>query len=70
MFQVEIVWNRTSHFVPYGKRQDTLDAAIKYGQKLENMGDGACVKNMRVTNENGRIVFANGKKVGQAAFYP
>lgn len=63
MFQVELVWNREFSFVPYGELHDTLDQAIEFAKKMENMGDGESVKKTRVVDTEGNIVWVYGVKV-------
>ena len=62
-YQVELVWNREFHFVPYGDTHDDLDTAISYARELENMGDGARVKKTRILDEEGEPVWQYGAKV-------
>ena len=62
-FRAELVWNREFDFVPHGRLWDRLDDAISYAKGLEEMGDGACVKKVRVVDDEGRVRYANGRKV-------
>lgn len=62
-FQVELVWNREFHFVPYGNPHETLEQAIYSARDIENSGDGARVKKSRVLDSNGEVVWAYGKLV-------
>ena len=62
MYQVELVWNREFHFVPFGKPQDTIEKAKALGEDISNSGDGACVKKYRVVDQEGNIVYPNYKK--------
>ena len=64
-FQVELVWNREFHFVPYGDPRLDIDSAIKYAKSLENMGDGEVVKKTRIIDENGEVVWQYGRRVKQ-----
>ena len=57
MYQVELVWNREFHFVPFGKAKETIEEAKKYAVGLLDMGDGARVKKCQVIDYNtGEIV--------------
>ena len=66
MFQVELVWNREFDFVPYGEPREKLNDAIMFARKMLNSGDGARVKKTRVVSQDGKVVWAYGKKVGRA----
>lgn len=57
MYQVELVWNREFHYVPYGKPKETLKKAISFGEDIQNSGDGARVKKFKVLDEEGEIVY-------------
>jgi hypothetical protein len=63
MYYIELTWNRESYFVPYGEARPILEDAISYAKKVENMGDGACVKSVRIVDNEGKVVWAYGKKV-------
>ena len=63
MYQIELVWNREFNFVPYGKPRESLDETISYLRVLEDMGDGARIKKSRILNEDGEVVYADGRKV-------
>jgi hypothetical protein len=57
MYQVELVWNREFHYVPYGDPLETINEARKYASDLRNMGDGARVKKTQIRDEDtGEIV--------------
>jgi hypothetical protein len=57
MYQIELVWNREFHFVPYGDTYVAKGIAKKAAQDLLNMGDGASVKKVQVIDlETGKIV--------------
>ena len=57
MYQVELVWNREFHFVPFGDPKYTKEQAIKFAKAIRDSGDGARVKKCRVLNPNGEIVW-------------
>jgi hypothetical protein len=59
-YQVELVWNREFHFVPYGEPCSNIDDAIRYAKALENMGDGESVKKTQIVDEAGNVVWAYG----------
>lgn len=59
-YQVELIWNREFHFVPYGRAFSNLTDAINYGKAMEDMGDGARVKETRIVDQDGKIVYAYG----------
>lgn len=63
MFQVELVWNREFHFVPFGDPQPDLNAAIIKARHIENSGDGARVKKTRIVNAEGQTVWQYGQLV-------
>lgn len=63
MFQLELVWNREFHFVPYGNQRGTLEESIAYLKSVESMGDGAIVKKTRIVDDTGGIVYAYGKRI-------
>ena len=54
-YQVELVWNRAFNFVPHGPPHADLESAIQLAYKLLDMGDGAYVKKVRVTDSEGVI---------------
>ncbi len=62
-YQVELVWNREFHFVTHGAPHATIEAAITYAKSMENIGDGASVKKTQVVDEDGKVVWAFGKRV-------
>ena len=66
MFQVELVWNREFHFVPNGGLHKDITSAITHAKALENMGDGERVKETRVIDEDGNVVWQYGKRVKSA----
>lgn len=56
MYQIELVWNREFHFVPFGEPKDTIKEAKKYASSLLNMGNGERVKKCQIVNcETGEI---------------
>ena len=60
MYQVELVWNREFHFVPYGDAKESLKEAVNYAIILKNMGDGARVKKAQVLDaDTGDILVEN-----------
>ncbi len=62
-YQVELVWNREFHFVPYGATCADLNTAILTAQAVENMGDGSAVKKTRIVDTaSGKVVWQYGKK--------
>lgn len=61
-FQVELVWNREFHFVPYGNAHENLDDAIRFAKAAEEMGDGERVKKTRILDHEGEIVWQYGQK--------
>ncbi len=62
MYQIELVWNREFHFVPFGDLKDDLESAKKYAKSLLNMGDGASVKKCQIVNAaNGEIIVPSHK---------
>ncbi len=63
MFKVELVWNREFDFVSYGNPFDNINDAINFARKMENIGDGECVKKTRIVDSNGRVVWQYGKMV-------
>jgi hypothetical protein len=63
MFRIELVWNREFNFTPHGHAHPDIDSAIRYAKELENMGDGAVVKKTRVVNQDGKVIWKDGKKV-------
>lgn len=62
-FQVELVWNREFHFVPYGQPHNDIDKAIAAANDIQYSGDGARVKKTRITDEGGNVVWAYGRMV-------
>lgn len=62
-YQVELVWNREFDFRPHGSTHTDLNAAIAYARKMEDLGDGACVKKTRIVDQDGKTVWAYGKLV-------
>jgi len=65
-YQVELVWNRSFDWVRFGPQYDSLDRAIAFAKVTENMGDGAEVKETRIVDDNGAIVWAYGKILAKA----
>jgi len=63
MFNVELVWNREFHFVPYGESHPDVASAIKFAKEMEESGDGARVKKTRIIDSDGNVVWAYGKMV-------
>lgn len=62
-YQVEVVWNREFDFRSFGEPHADMDRAIAAAQSAQDLGDGACVKKARVVDQDGRVVWAYGKKV-------
>ena len=56
MYQVELVWNREFHFVPYGNPFNDIEVAKKYARSLLNMGDGERVKKCQIVDDEGKVV--------------
>jgi hypothetical protein len=50
MYQVEIIWNREFHYVPYSTPKNTMGEARELAKSLMNSGDGARVKKARIIN--------------------
>jgi len=65
-YYVELVWNREFTWVRYGRPCPSLGDAIRYAERTQNMGDGACVKKTRVVDEEGKVVWQHGQRVGLA----
>ena len=63
MFYVELVWNREFHFVQYGEGHQDLESAIKLADRMADMSNGECVKETRVVDEDGKVVFEYGRAV-------
>jgi hypothetical protein len=63
MYQVELIWNREFHFVPWGNPHAELDPAIKAARDIEESGDGARVKKTQIVDDEGIVVWAYGRKV-------
>lgn len=63
MFTVEIVWNREFSWTSYDSR-DSIEEAISLAEALQNSGDGARVKKVRVLYD-GKVVWQYGKRVAQ-----
>lgn len=60
MYQVELVWNREFHFVPYGDPCGTVEEAARLAASVVASGDGARVKKAQVLNaETGAVVVAS-----------
>lgn len=68
LFQVELVWNRSFHFVNYGDPHEKIDQAIAAARFIEDSGDGERVKKTRIANSNGDVVWAYGKRVPHDPF--
>lgn len=64
-YRVQLIWNREFNFVTYGQHFSDLGEAIEYSEALKDMGDGACVKETRVVDQDGKVVYAYGKPVAQ-----
>jgi hypothetical protein len=62
-YQVQVVWNREINWVNQGEPVPAIDHAIKYARQMENMGDGACVKKVRIVDSEGNTVWIYGKAV-------
>ena len=62
-YQVELVWNREFNFVPYGGSNTDIKTAITHAKKFEEMGDGERVKETRIVNADGDVVWQYGKMV-------
>ncbi len=61
MYDVELVWNREFHWTYHSSNED-LEQAIHLAKELEHLGDGGCVKKVRVT-QDGEAVWQYGKMV-------
>jgi len=48
LYQVELVWNREFHFVPYGEPLADRKQAEELARRMEYSGDGARVKKTRI----------------------
>lgn len=60
-YYIEVVWNREFHFTLLGSKTfNQLDKAISYLMKFENEGDGARVKESRIINFEGNVVYRDG----------
>jgi hypothetical protein len=68
VYQVELVWNREFNFVPWGSPIASLKDAIAEAEALESSGDGERVKKTRITDMDGNVVWAYGKRVRKTAF--
>lgn len=62
MFQVEVKWNREFHFVPYGTPYSDLKLAKAKVEFMKDMSDGEAVKDARVVNAEGEVVYPVYKK--------
>jgi hypothetical protein len=62
VYQVELVWNREFHFVPFGPTHSNLKYAIASAKEIENSGDGERVKKTRIVNGEGTVVWAYGTR--------
>ena len=63
LYQLELIWNREFHFVRHGKPTTNLDRCIASARQMEELGDGASVKETRIVNDDGEIVWQYGQKV-------
>jgi hypothetical protein len=61
-YQIELIWNREFDFVRRGAVYTNLGKAIKDAEDLENSGDGERVKETRIIDDLGRIVWAYGRR--------
>lgn len=60
MYQVEIIWNRSFIYVPYGKEHLELEKARKFAKEMLYSGDGARIKKAQVINlDTGDVVLQN-----------
>ena len=50
MFQVELVWNREFHFVPFGDPFNDLIRARDFAVRMLDSGDGARVKKCQIVD--------------------
>ena len=64
-FYVDLVWNREFGYYRYGDSHNTLESAIAAAESIQNSGDGARVKKVRVIDEDGKVVWAFGKMVSR-----
>jgi len=62
-YQVELVWNREFHFVQHGTPFTEVEAAIRFAKDMENSGDGERVKETRVSDSQGRVVWQYGQMI-------
>ena len=60
-YQIEVMWNREFHFVSWGNPREDLKQARMMARNLELSGDGARVKAVRITDEDGRVMLMNGR---------
>jgi len=57
MYTIELIWNREFNFRAYGGCHFVKEDAIKLAEAIYNSGDGARVKEIRVVNEEGEVVW-------------
>jgi hypothetical protein len=50
MYQIQLVWNREFDWRNWGEVSDDKESLLKQAKELLYMGDGACVKKVRVIN--------------------
>lgn len=60
-YQVELIWNREFHFVTFGDPYQNLDHAIRAAKDAESMGDGDRVKETRIIDQDGKVIWQYGK---------
>lgn len=60
MFHVQLVWNREFDWCSRGGGHPTPEAAKAAAVAMMDMGDGACVKKVRVLDDDGKVVWSYG----------
>jgi hypothetical protein len=61
-YSIEVKWNREFVFQPWGQNSYTdLQTAGAVAESLKDIGDGASVKDTRVVDEDGVVVWQYGK---------
>jgi methyl coenzyme M reductase subunit C-like uncharacterized protein (methanogenesis marker protein 7) len=62
MYDIEVIWNREFDWRRYASKP-TMEEAIGLARAMQEMGDGASVKETRVIKDHDKVVWQNGRMV-------
>ena len=60
-YRIEVKWNRNFHYSPFSGPINNKKTASYICEELKNSGDGARIKDARIINDLGEVIYAYGK---------